>query len=349
MTEMVQGANLLTGLSAEEDVAARLREFVQDRDAFSSNTWTQLLSVMTVCWRWAKNNQRSFLPMLSSDLRDYLAWLQSIGRASSTIATHASMISMLHRNAGLPLPNASPLIFRVLKKIKRTAVVAGERTGQAIPFRLTDLHQIDRCWAGSVRLQELRNLAFLHVAYSTLMRISELARIKMRDLSRAEDGRFILDVSHTKTIVQTGGLIKALSSSSSRRLQEWIDAAGLNNAPDAFIFCRIHRSNKVLISGEKPLSRPAIEDIYMKAWQAAGVKESQAGNKNRYRNWSGHSTRVGAAQDMTSKGYAVAQIMQEGTWSKPETLMRYIRKLDAHSGAMIDLMEESERLRNKTS
>lgn len=38
--------------------------------------------------------------------------------------------------------------------------------------------------------------------------------------------------------------------------------------------------------------------------------------------------------------------MQEGTWEKPETLMRYIRKADAPSGAMIDMMEESDRTRS---
>ena len=337
--------DLINVLVPEEDVAARLHEFVQDRDAFSPNTWTQLLSVMSVCWKWSRENQRKFLPMMPADLRDYMMWLRKSGRASSTIATHASMISMLHRNAGLVPPNGSPLIFRAMKKINRLAVVSGERTGQALPLNLHDLYRIDDCWAGSSRLQDVRNLAFLHVAYSTLMRISELARIRLRDLSRADDGRFIIDVSHTKTIVQTGGLIKALSTFSTQRLEEWIITAGLGEHPDAYLFCRVHRTNKVLISFDKSLSRPAVEDIFRKAWRIAGQNTPAQPNKNRYVRWSGHSTRVGAAQDMARKGYSVAQIMQEGTWKKPETLMRYIRKVDAHSGAMVDMMEESERTR----
>lgn len=343
MTKKVPSTDLLTGLAHEEDVAARLLEFVQDRDAFSANTWTQLMSVMSVCWRWSRENQRSFLPMSSGDLRDYMMWLREAGRASSTIATHTSMISMLHRNAGLVPPNGSPLVFRAMKKINRLAVVSGERTGQALPLSLNDLYRIDDRWAESSRLQDVRNLAFLHVAYSTLMRISELARIRIRDLSRAEDRRFIVDVSHTKTIVQTGGLIKALSSFSSQRLEEWINIAGLNEYPDAYLFCRVHRNNKPMISCDKPLSRPAIEDIFRKAWEIGSQGLPTQANKNRYRRWSGHSTRVGAAQDMARKGYTVAQIMQEGTWKKPETLMRYIRKVDAHSGAMVDMMEGADR------
>lgn len=35
----------------------------------------------------------------------------------------------------------------------------------------------------------MRNLAFLHVAYGTLLRIGELARLRVRDVDRAGDGR----------------------------------------------------------------------------------------------------------------------------------------------------------------
>lgn len=81
--------------------------------------------------------------MLPADLHDYLYWLQENGRASSTIATHGSLISILHRNAGLIPPNISPLVFRAVKKINRVAVVTGEPTGQAVPFRLEDLLELD--------------------------------------------------------------------------------------------------------------------------------------------------------------------------------------------------------------
>jgi site-specific recombinase XerC len=172
-----------------------------------------------------------------------------------------------------------------MKKINRMAVLSGERAGQALPFRLTDLDLVDNCWAGSSRLQDVRNLAFLHVAYSTLLRISEISRIRVRDISRAEDGRIILDISHTKTIVMTGGLIKALSAYSSQRLNEWLKVSGLLGEPDAFLFCRVHRSNRALPSELQTLSRPAIEDIFRKAWRVAGQTEPVRANKNRYRQW----------------------------------------------------------------
>ena len=40
---------------------------------------------------------------------------------------------------------------------------------------------------------------------------------------------------------------------------------------------------------------------------------------------SGHSLRVGAAQDLLIKGYDLAAIMRTGGWSNPSTVSRYLR------------------------
>jgi integrase len=45
------------------------------------------------------------------------------------------------------------------------------------------------------------------------------------------------------------------------------------------------------------------------------------------RNISGHSLRVGAAQDWTNKGISLPQLMVLGGWEKPDTAIRYIAKL----------------------
>ncbi|MFB6328282.1 tyrosine-type recombinase/integrase [Pantoea deleyi] len=337
---MRESASLINlTVNRSDDIAGRLRQFVQDKEAFSPNTWRQLISVMRICHQWSEDNQRTFLPMRADDLRDYLAFLAESGRASSTVTSHAALISMLHRNAGLDVPNASPLVFRTMKKINRVAVINGERAGQAVPFRLRDLLMLDRHWSGSENLQSLRDLAFLHVAYATLLRISELSRLRVRDVMRAGDGRIILDVAWTKTIVQTGGLIKALSRHSTQRLEEWITVSGLASHPDAYLFSAVHRSGRAQIA-DKPMSTRALEQIFSRAWAIAGKSGAVKANKNRYTGWSGHSARVGAAQDMADKGYPIARIMQEGTWKKPETLMRYIRHVDAHKGAMVEFMEQ---------
>ncbi len=342
MKDLSVFTDLIPGAAPDDDLTGRLAAFVRHREAFSPNTWRQLLSVMRICWRWSQENRRSFLPMSPEDLQDYLFHLQAAGRATSTVSVHAALIAMLHRNAGLIPPTVSPDVVRARKKINRTAIMSGERTGQAVPFCRPDLDRLDALWQKSPRLQHLRDLAFVHVAYGTLLRMSELSRLRVRDVTRATDGRVILDVGWTKTILQSGGIVKALSTRSSGRLLTWIRAAGLADEPDAVLFCPVHRSNKVNGVTTVPMSAPSLEDIWRRARRYAGQTSRQETNKGRYASWSGHSARVGAAQDMARKGVSIAQIMQEGTWTQTQTVMRYIRMVEAHKGAMVALMEDDD-------
>ena len=39
---------------------------------------------------------------------------------------------------------------------------------------------------------------------------------------------------------------------------------------------------------------------------------------------SGHSMRVGAAQDLLLSGASLPIMMNKGRWSKPDTVMRYV-------------------------
>jgi len=45
---------------------------------------------------------------------------------------------------------------------------------------------------------------------------------------------------------------------------------------------------------------------------------------------SGHSMRVGGAQDLLSQGASLPQIMVKGGWVKPDTVMRYVERVRGH-------------------
>ena len=49
---------------------------------------------------------------------------------------------------------------------------------------------------------------------------------------------------------------------------------------------------------------------------------------------SGHSMRVGAAQDLLRKGASLPQIMVKGGWVKTDTVMRYIDKARPSASSM---------------
>ena len=49
---------------------------------------------------------------------------------------------------------------------------------------------------------------------------------------------------------------------------------------------------------------------------------------------SGHSCRVGMAQDLVAAGFDVVAIMQAGRWRSPEMVARYTERLHAGRGAV---------------
>lgn len=59
---------------------------------------------------------------------------------------------------------------------------------------------------------------------------------------------------------------------------------------------------------------------------------------------SGHSTRVGGAQDMVAPGLEVTEVMQAGGWKTPTMVVRYSEHLQARRGAAAKLAEKQGRV-----
>ncbi len=61
-------------------------------------------------------------------------------------------------------------------------------------------------WKIAIAAGDIRNLAFLGIAYNTLLRIAEIARIRVKDISRTDGGRMLIHIGRTKTLVSTAGV-----------------------------------------------------------------------------------------------------------------------------------------------
>ena len=64
-----------------------------------------------------------------------------------------------------------------------------------------------------------------------------------------------------------------------------------------------------------------INRIYKKIAMVSEIDSDLAGKI------SGHSMRVGHAQDLVSKGASLPVIMSMGRWSKSDTVMRYVEQI----------------------
>jgi len=122
-----------------EDIANNLRKFIADKAAYSENTFRDLLSVIRRWAFWCNERDVGYLPIDPELAREYFLHMAESGLASSTIDKHYAMMNMLCRESGLPDLRGSVDLKRSMKRIRREAVLQGERTGQAVPFRLPDL------------------------------------------------------------------------------------------------------------------------------------------------------------------------------------------------------------------
>jgi integrase len=159
-------------------------------------------------------------------------------------------------------------------------------------------------------LEGRRDAALLAVGYDTLCRSSELAAMKIVDL--ASDYRIIL-VPQSKSDQYGEGRVGHLSPRTIKLVKKWVDAAGVH---DGYLFRGLH-TRRV---GAGSLSTSSIRRIIKRSASRADLGPEVT------HSLSGHSMRVGAAQDMMIVGIDAIGIMQAGGWRTYSVLARYVEK-----------------------
>jgi integrase len=116
----------------------------------------------------------------------------------------------------------------------------------------------------------------------------------------------------SKTDQDATGKWLHLSQRAHLALAEWI-----KKLPEEqeYLMVGIGRGGRISRSS---LGSGQINRIYKKIARKAGLDESAI------EGISGHSMRVGAAQDLLNSGASMPIIMQRGRWSKTDTVMRYL-------------------------
>ncbi|EKR4920332.1 tyrosine-type recombinase/integrase [Escherichia coli] len=332
-----QVGRALTGVDAE--IAESLKRFIEDREAYSERTWSQLQYVFRAWGRWCWERGYPLLPIHHSHMREYVFHLATKYSVNS-VTLHMSLLAMIQQQAQLVPANIHPDVKRAMKKVRRQFAEAGQFTGQAIPISIDDLRMIARTWQDSDKLVDARNLAFLVVSYHTLLRISELSRLKVKDFQPLSNGMATLFIGRTKTNLTGSGTVKALGKWATSIVNSWLQKSGLDKHPDAILFPPIHRSGKARVT-TTPMTTKYMEIIFSEAWFAINDEPADPEN-GRYTTWTGHSARVGAAVDMAERGVSLPEIMREGGWRKPETVLRYIRRKEAFSSAMLDITDDDD-------
>ena len=112
------------------------------------------------------------------------------------------------------------------------------------------------------------------------------------------------------------GRIAYLSKATVTRLSAWLSAADLHEGP---LFRGLH-TRKL---SDRPLDTSSIRRLIKAAAKRAGLEPATV------RSLSGHSMRVGAAQDMMVAGADIIGIMHAGGWKSYAVLARYVENASA--------------------
>ena len=162
-------------------------------------------------------------------------------------------------------------------------------------------------------LAGIRNRALLSLGYDFLARRSELVALRDTDIQFTNDGALKGTIRKSKTDQYGRGRLVFGSERSAKLVRKWLRQKPKEIQP---IFCALNHGRCL----DRPICDRNVNDIIKR-----GVIKVKKCERPSDLEVSGHSLRVGAAQDLLIKGYDLAAIMRAGGWSNPSTVTRYLR------------------------
>ena len=271
-------------------------------------------------WAWPGETQWP-LPADPAIVAGYLMARAEAGKKAGTIARDIAAISHAHRKLGLDNPCDLTLVRNVWGRLRRDLAIEG-RAESTQALGLTEAH-LDRIretaceprpkggnGALEAPVQALRRglaaIATVSLMRDGLLRRSEAVRITWADLKADGGGAGILTIRRSKTSV--------LSRQVPLRPVTMRDLKAIRpKQPDP--------TDRVL--GVR--SCRAINNRIKSAARYAGLGDG----------FSGHSCRVGMAQDLAVAGASSVEIANAGRWKTAAMAVRYSRNVASSRSAVI--------------
>jgi len=315
--------NDLATLPVSPEVRTRLQAYAaRANDALAPNTVRALVSDIRIYMTWCQTHGRQPLPATPATVAAFVDAM-SIERKPYTVRRYVASISTLHRAASLPNPTSDLVVSLALKTAGKAK---GLRQKQAKGLTWDRLEPVIAALPDDLR--GLRDAALLCTAYDSLCRVAELSGLVVSDLNRHDDGDGTVLVRSSKTDQQGEGMTRYLAPSTITRLQTWFNAAGIDSGP---MFRPILGHIRVQPGR---FSTRGITRVLQRRLQEAGLPAE---------GFSGHSTRVGAAQDLVEANASLLAVMNAGGWKSAAMPKRYTEEQAARKGAMARLAKTQRR------
>lgn len=280
-------------------------EFKRLDGAFAPATIKSYLTDVRLFIEWCDGNGLNALP---AEVETVCSFLEAEAGAlcPSSVRRRLYAIRKVHRLLRLPDPTWDEEIAICLRRIRRSRL---NRPKQAKGMTRDYLEQCinalpDDPWG-------LRNRAMLSLGYDLLTRRSELVALRSDDIELRGDKTLRAIIRRSKADPFGMGRIAFSSTRSAELVGEWLAWRGSGIDP---LFCGIYQGQPI----NRPLGTTKVKLIIKEAVAAAGLPAEEVAA------FSGHSLRVGAAQDLLCAGHDTAAIMRAGGWKSVNVLGRYL-------------------------
>jgi len=265
------------------------------------------------------------LPADPKTIRAFIDDRVQAAKKPATVKRYVATIARVHIAAGLLNPCSSEAVRLGLKKMGRET---SARQDQAHPLGWKDIKEfID---GAGESLRAARERAMLCVAYETLARRGELVALEVRDIDFHPNGTGQALIRRGKTDAEGQGRVAYLSRETVKWLKVWMEHS---NVAEGAVFRRLIGREK--IGG--PLNPGSIASIFKRVAQWIGMPERFVDRV------SGHSTRVGATQDLAALDIDLAAITQAGGWKSTRMPLQYAEKINPARSGMARAAEKSGR------
>ncbi len=313
------------GTERDPKLAEQLGRFVRAASgAFSSNTERALKSDLAIYAEWCAEQGERALPATPETVAAFVDAMAEL-RAPATVRRYVTSLVIAHRALGLEKTLQSPPVQLALKRMHRKK---GRRQDQATgltwPLRQRLLE------AAGGRLIDDRNRALLAVAYDAMLRRAELVSLQVTDLLEELQGDGSLLVHRSKTDGEGRGEIVWVGRDTVRLVRAWLERGGI---AEGMMFRSVDKGGRI---GER-LHPCQVPRIFKAMARKAGLPDAVAAGL------SGHSARVGAAQDMVAAGIELPAILHAGRWKSTAMVNRYGERLLARRSGAAQLARMQQR------
>lgn len=266
--------------------------------------------------RWATLRDVPVLPAAPAHVAAYLAdRAEKLGHKPATLRVAAAAIGFVHATFELDCPCVHADVRRTLKGAARRAGKA-QKQAKGLTAEGLDAIRASACRprigrggrpesAQTAKRRGAQDIAMAALMRDAMLRVSEAAALAWSDIDSAPDGTGRLLIRRSKTDPDGQGAVMFVSGQTMADLNAM--RRGTGESPSVF---GLHR-NQISLR----IKRAAV---------AAGLGEG----------YSGHSPRVGMAQDLARAGIELPSLMTAGRWRSPTMPAHYTRNEVAERGAV---------------